>query len=116
MGTTPLFCKCVAFGGVCLLVLLVLICAGVVCSPLANPLRHCRLLSSREARAQQKSRDGAGAHPRAAAGDSLVLLVLDLGVADLVLLFEHLGHVIEVLFDQRCKVRVMDCRTLLANQ
>ena len=77
----------------------------------------CRFLSLREARAQQKSRDGAGAHPRAAAGDSLLLLLaLELGVADLVLLFEHLGHVMEVLFDQRFKVCVMDCRTLLANQ
>ena len=45
-----------------------------------------------------------------------VVLVIDLGIADEVLLIQHLGQVMEVLFDLRCKVRVMACRARVADQ
>ena len=56
-----------------------------------------------------------GFHSRDAGWDSLILLV-ELGVADQVLLTQHIGDVLEVLPGQRRKVRVMASQTHLAHQ
>ena len=92
-----------------LLVFLVLISAGVVFSPVAvaNPSRHCSSRPHARRALHYTSRCGRGAPPRCGWGPprSIAgLIVLGLGVADQVLLIEHLGHVMEVLFDQHSKV------------
>ena len=56
-----------------------------------------------------------GFHSRDAGWDSLILLV-ELGVADQILLTQHIGDVLEMLPGQRRKVRVMAPQTHLAHQ